>query len=286
MASSTTTTSSNHAKKDSGTTHGNPHARFAKYPSLDGKVVLVTGGAEGIGASCVSQFAHQGSQVLCLDISEPSAKQLIAKLKQEGASPLPEFYHCDVTDLKGLKTTCDQILQKYEKVDILVNNAASAGGAARAGTFDVTEETFKFGIDVNLRHQFFLTQHLAPAMKAAGSGSIINMGSISWRIPAVGMPIYITCKAAIVGLTKTHAREFGADGIRVNSIMPGSIATERQLKEVLNEKYLKETIDAQAIKRALEPDEVGRLVLFLGSEDSSAITGSNYVCDGGWVGDM
>lgn len=115
--------------------------------------------------------------------------------------------------------------------------------------------------------------------------SIINMGSISWRIPATGLPIYTTCKAAVLGLTRTHAREFGPDNIRVNSIMPGSIATERQIQEVLTEKYKQETIDAQALKRVLKPEEVGRLILFLASDDSSAITGSSYVCDGGWVGD-
>ncbi|USW50706.1 Putative short-chain dehydrogenase/reductase SDR, NAD(P)-binding domain superfamily [Septoria linicola] len=263
----------------------NPHAKFAQYPSLRGKTVLITGGAEGIGASAVSQFAHQGAQVLILDISETSAIKLIETLKSQGASPLPAFYHCDVTDLKALKSICTDVLKKYSHVDILVNNAASAGGDSRKGTFDVTEEIFQFNIDVNFRHQFFLTQYLAPSMKTAGGGSIINMGSITWRIPATGLPVYTACKAAVQGLTRTHARELGPNNIRVNSIMPGSIATERQIKEVLTEEYKQETLNAQAIKRVLGPDEVGRLILFLASDDASAITGSSYVCDGGWVGD-
>ncbi|CAK1359044.1 putative galactose dehydrogenase GalD [Cercospora beticola] len=268
------------------TKQGNPHAKYAQYPSLRNKTVLITGGAEGIGASATSQFSHQGSRVLILDISESSAIKLIETLKSQGASPLPAFYQCDVSDLKALKSTCDEILKKYGTVDILVNNAASAGGAARAGTFEVTEESWQFGVDVNLRHQFFLTQYLVPAMKTSGrGGSIINMGSITWRIPATGLPVYTACKAAILGLTRTHAKEFGKDGIRVNSIMPGSIATERQRREVLTEDYERLTLESQSIKRVLEPDEVGRLILWLGSEDSSAVTGSSYVVDGGWVGD-
>lgn len=144
---------------------------------------------------------------------------------------------------------------------------------------------FKFNLNVNLRHQFFLTQYLVPAMKNAGGGSIINMGSITWRIPATGLPIYTTCKAAVLGLTRTHAREFGKDNIRVNSVMPGSIATERQIREVLTDEYKQQTLDAQALKRVLTPDEVARTILFLASDDASAITGSSYVVDGGWVGD-
>ncbi|KAF2214507.1 hypothetical protein CERZMDRAFT_37313 [Cercospora zeae-maydis SCOH1-5] len=263
----------------------NPHANFAQYPSLRNKTVLITGGAEGIGAAATSQFSHQGSQVLVLDISESSAIKLIETLKSEGASPLPAFYQCDVSDLKALKAASEEILHKYGHVDILVNNAASAGGAARAGTFEVTEDSWQFGIDVNLRHQFFLTQYLAPAMKAAGGGSIINMGSITWRIPATGLPVYTACKAAVLGLTRTHAKEFGKDGIRVNSIMPGSIATERQRREVLTEEYERMTLEQQSLKRVLGPDEVARCILWLGSDDSSAVTGSSYVVDGGWVGD-
>jgi NAD(P)-dependent dehydrogenase (short-subunit alcohol dehydrogenase family) len=259
-------------------------SKYAIYPSLKDKVVVVSGGAEGIGGAAVEQFALQSSKTIILDISESSATKLIEKLKTAGAV-LPAFYQCDVTDLTRLKQIAEDILATYGRVDVLVNNAASAGGKARVGTFDVTEESFKFNIDVNFRHIFFLTQYLAPSMKQAGGGSIINMGSISWRIPSVGLPVYVACKAAILGLTRTHAREFGKDGIRVNSIMPGSIGTERQVQEVLTEEYKQETIDAQALKRVLKPEEVGRLVLFLASDDAEAITGSSYVCDGGWVGD-
>ncbi|KAK4609326.1 putative galactose dehydrogenase GalD [Fulvia fulva] len=261
--------------------------QYAIYPSLRDKVVVVTGGAEGIGGATVEMFSHQGARAIILDISETSAHKLIEKIETDATqtTQIPTFYQCDVTDLTRLKTISEDIITTFGGVNILINNAACAGGKARAGTFAVDAETWQFNIDVNLRHQFFLTQYLAPSMKKLGGGSIINMGSISWRIPATGLPIYTTCKAAILGLTRTHAREFGKDRIRVNSVMPGSIATERQIAEVLTPEYKQETLDAQALKRVLVPEEVARVILFLASDDASAITGSSYCVDGGWVSD-
>jgi NAD(P)-dependent dehydrogenase (short-subunit alcohol dehydrogenase family) len=257
---------------------------YATYPSLRNKKVLVTGGAEGIGAAAILAFAAQGAQTIILDISEPSATALVEQIRGLG-HPVPDFHQCDVTDLKQLKAIADEVLARYGAVDVLVNNAASAGGMARASTEQVTQEIWDFNIAVNLRHQFFLSQYLAPAMRKQKSGSIINMGSITWRIPAVGLPVYTTCKAAVTGLTRTHAKEFGVDDVRVNSIMPGSIATERQKKEVLTKEYEAETLAAQMIKRVLVPEEAARVILFLASDDASGVTGSSYVVDGGWVGD-
>lgn len=159
--------------------------QYATYPSLKDKVVLVTGGAEGIGGSTISAFAAQGSKTIILDISQPSAEKLIEEIRSAGYV-VPEFYQCDVTDLKALKSIVDEILSKYGKVDVLVNNAASAGGLARKSTEEVDEESWDFNVNVNLRHQFFLTKWLVPAMQKQGGGSVVNMGSISWRIPSVG----------------------------------------------------------------------------------------------------
>ena len=263
----------------------------AIYPSLFDKSVLITGGAEGIGAAAVKLFCRQGSKVAFFDISESSSQALIEEIKklqaadQSGGFTIPTFYQCDVTDLDRLRQQANQVLQDRGTVDVLVNNAAAAGAKSRVPSVEVTPESWDFDVNVNLRHVFFLTQAIIPSMQKQKSGNIINMGSISWRIPAVGTSVYIACKAAIMGLTKTHSKEFGKDGIRVNSVMPGAIATERQIKEVLTPEYRSYVMTNQTQQRDLEPAEVANLILFLASDDSSAITGSSYVVDGGWVSD-
>ncbi|KAI0010998.1 3-oxoacyl-reductase [Xylariaceae sp. FL0662B] len=268
-------------------------SQYATYPSLRGKTVLITGGAEGIGAAAVELFCRQGSNVVFLDYSESSAQKLLDKLRSiRMDAPVmtttitkPTFLNCDVTDLDRLRACAEKVLADHGAVDVLVNNAARAGAASRVPTVQVTPEAFDRDVHVNLRHQFFLTQAVVPAMQKKGSGSIINMGSITWRIPAAGIPVYTMCKAATMGMTKTHSKEFGKYGIRVNSVMPGAIATQRQIDEVLTDEYRAEVMTAQSIQRDLMPDEVARLILFLAADDSSAITGSSYVIDGGWVSD-
>ncbi|KAJ1333749.1 D-xylose 1-dehydrogenase [Microdochium nivale] len=259
---------------------------FATYPSLRDKVVLITGGAEGIGAAAVELFCRQQSKVVFLDISDASAASLQARIAEIAGASKPVFLHCDVTDLDRLRECAEQTITRHGgRIDVLINNAGCAGAKARVPTSEVTPASFEFDVNVNLRHQFFLTQAVIPAMQTQKKGSIINLGSITWRIPATRLPIYTTCKAAVMGMTRTHAREFGHDNIRVNSIMPGAIATERQIKEVLTDKYRAEIMAAQALQRDLMPEEVARLMLFLAADDSSAITGASYVIDGGWVSD-
>lgn len=263
----------------------------ATYPSLRGKTVAITGGAEGIGAAAVELFARQGSKVLILDISESSAKKVIANI--ESISPndgqprisAPIFYHCDVSNIDQLQDIAKRILTDHGAVNILINNAASAGGRARKDTFSMTPADWDLNMNVNLRHIFFLTQAFVPAMREAGGGSIVNLGSITWRIPAVGLPAYTTAKAAIMGLTRTHSKEFGQWNIRVNSVMPGAIATERQIKEVLTEEYRAQVFAAQSLKRDLLPVEAANVILFLASNQASGVTGSSYVVDGGWCSD-
>ncbi|KAI1158069.1 hypothetical protein F5B18DRAFT_642581 [Nemania serpens] len=262
--------------------------QYATYPSLRGRTVLITGGAEGIGAACVEMFWQQGSVVVFLDISKSSAQKLLDRLRAwqpESRTSLPTFMQCDVTDLERLRACADEVIATHGAVDVLVNNAASAGARSRVPTELVTPESWDADVNVNLRHQFFLTQAVVPGMKARGKGSIVNMGSITWRIAAAGLPVYTLCKAAIMGMTRTHSREFGRWGVRVNSVMPGSVATQRQIDEVLTPEYRAEVWAAQAVERDLAPQEVARLVLFLAADDSSAITGSSYVADGGWVSD-
>ena len=179
-----------------------------------------------------------------------------------------------------MKARAAEAIEALGGVDVLVNNAAND---QRHRIEDVTEEYFDQSIAVNLRPQFFMIQAVLPAMKQAGRGSIINMSSISWMIPSTGVPVYVTTKAAIVGLTRTMAHELGPSGIRVNAVLPGAIATEKQKRLVYTPEYKAEIMASQALKRDILPEDVARLVLFLASDDSSAITNQSYVIDGGWV---
>jgi NAD(P)-dependent dehydrogenase (short-subunit alcohol dehydrogenase family) len=251
---------------------------FAHYPSLRGVVVLVTGGATGIGAAMVEQFAMQGAQVALLDVADESAKKLISGLDKCNHEPF--FVSCDLTDIPDLRSAVAKIHEQLGAVRVLVNNAANDD---RHKFGNVTPEYWDERMAVNLRHQFFATQAVAPGMAAAGGGSIINMSSISWMIPGTGLPAYITAKAGIVGLTRTLSRELGPTNIRVNCVSPGAIMTDRQRRLWVTPEYLAEVMRNQALKRELLPDDVARLILFLASEDSSAITGQNFIIDGGWV---
>jgi len=255
------------------------NSRFGRYPSLAGRRVLVTGGATGIGAAIVGEFARQSARVAFLDVQNEPAGMLVERLLGEGC-PKPIYRHCDLADLAALKSAIEQIAAELGGIDVLVNNAAND---TRHKIEDVTPEFWDQSIAVNLRPQFFAVQAVLPFMRKAGGGSIINMSSISWVIPSTGLPLYVTAKAAIVGLTRTLAHELGGDNIRVNAVMPGAIATEKQKQLVYSPEYAAEIMGNQALKRQIAPEEVARLVLFLAADDSSAITNQSYVIDAGWV---
>ncbi|MFY9748818.1 MAG: SDR family NAD(P)-dependent oxidoreductase [Acidobacteriaceae bacterium] len=252
---------------------------FATYPSLRDRVVIVTGGASGIGAAIVEAFAANGARVAFLDVQIEAAQQLVTRLEATGASA-PRFLPCDLTDIAALQKTLVSIIDEFDTVDVLVNNA---GDDTRHSIAEVTPELWDRGIAVNLKHQFFMAQGVIPVMQRAGRGSIINMSSIGWAIPSIRVPVYVTAKAAIVGMTRTLAHELGPSNIRVNCVMPGAILTERQRRLWLTPEYEAEILTAQALKRLILPEEVARLVLFLAADDSSAITNQSYVIDGGWV---
>jgi D-xylose 1-dehydrogenase len=252
---------------------------FATYPTLEGKVVIVTGGATGIGEAIVEAFAMQRAQVVFLDIQDAAAGQLVQRLETDGFPP-PDYCRCDLTDIAALQQTVAGILSKHSGVDVLVNNA---GNDARHTIDQVTPVYWDQSIAVNLKHQFFMAQAVLPAMRAAARGSIINMGSISWVIPSSGVPVYATAKAAIAGMTRTLAHELGTHNIRVNCVMPGAILTERQQRLWFTEEYKAEILASQALKRMILPADVARLILFLAADDSSAITSQSYIIDGGWI---
>jgi NAD(P)-dependent dehydrogenase (short-subunit alcohol dehydrogenase family) len=250
----------------------------AIYSSLKNKVVVITGGASGIGEAVVEAFAKQQARVIILDIQDVAGEALVGKLRSAGVSP--QYFHCDLTDIGALQRTMGEILKSTVGVDVLVNNA---GNDARHAIEEVTSDYWDRCMQVNLKHQFFMAQAVLPGMRRAGRGSIINMSSIAWMIPSTHLPVYVTAKAAIVGMTRTLAHEVGADGIRVNAVLPGAILTERQRQLWFTEEYKQEILSRQAIKRMILPEEVAKLILFLASDESLAITNQSFVIDGGWV---
>ncbi len=256
-----------------------PTPEYASYPSLRKRVVVVTGGASGIGEKIVEQFARQDAKVAFLDIQDDAGTQLAQRISAEG-NRQAHFLQCDLTDIDALQKCMQAIIAKFGTVDVLINNAAND---VRHTVEEVTPEYWDRTIAVNLKHQFFAIQAVIPVMKKAGRGSIINMSSISWMIPSVGLPVYTTAKAATVGLTRTLAHELGADNIRVNCVLPGAIETERQKTLWYTEAYKAEILSRQALKHMIMPEEVARLLLFLAADDSCSITNQNFVIDGGWV---
>jgi len=245
---------------------------FAKYPSLEGRVVFVTGGASGIGADIVRAFAGQGARVGFVDILGPEGRELAG---ETGA----EFVQCDITDLTGLRAAIDAVKDRLGPITVLVNNAANDD---RHDIDAVTEDYWDHSIDLNLRPQFFAAQAVREQMKAAGGGSIINFSSIAWRGGAANMPVYATAKSAIIGLTRALARGMGNDNIRVNAIEPGAVITERQKRLWFKDQQSIDTVvSRQAIQKVLVGDEIARAVLFLASDDSRMITKQSLTVDGG-----
>jgi len=252
---------------------------YASYPSLIDQVVLVTGGATGIGAATVEQFALQGAQVAFLDLADAPALTLVDDLAQR-CPHKPLFLHCDLTEIDGLQSAIAAIAAQLGTPRVLINNAAND---ERHRFEDVTPASWDTGMAVNLRHQFFAAQAVAPAMKAAGGGSIINMSSISWMIPTANLSVYVAAKSAIIGMTRSMAHDLGPHNIRVNCVLPGSILTEKQQRLYMTPAHEQELFRVQSLKRYILPEEVSRLLLFLAAEDSSAITNQSYIIDGGRI---
>ena len=250
----------------------------AIYPDLKGEAVLVTGGGSGIGEAIVRQFAAQQARVAFIDIAVEPSRALVKELASQGTQV--HFEPCDLTDIPALQRSVAAIRKQLGPMCVLVNNAAQD---ERHATEEVTEAVWDSRMAVNLKHQFFCAQALIPDMKAAGRGSIINLGSISWIIGQGGMAGYTASKSAVLGLTRSLARDFGRYGIRVNAVAPGWIMTKRQLEKWITPETEAEIMTRQCLKRKLEPAEVAKFVVFLASEEASACTNQHYVVDGGWV---
>jgi D-xylose 1-dehydrogenase len=252
---------------------------FATYPSLRGRPVFVTGGATGIGAELVRQFACQGSKVAFVDLDDRSGTALAADVESE-TGQAPWFRRCDIADVDALTGALRSAADAVGPIEALVNNAAND---ERHDVQDVTVEYWDAKMAVNLRSQFFAAQAVAPGMAAAGRGSVINMGSIIWHAKFARSVGYATAKAGIEGLTRTLARDLGADGIRVNCIVPGWVMTERQLRDWVTPEAEREIERSQCLPQRLQPADVARLALWLAADDSRMCTAQRWVVDGGWI---
>lgn len=250
----------------------------AIYPDLKDRVVLVTGGGSGIGEAIVRQFAAQGARVAFIDIAAEPSQALVRELASAGSAV--HFEHCDLTDIAAVRRAIGATGARLGPVAVLVNNAASD---ERHATEEVSETFWDNRIAVNLKQQFFCAQAVLPGMKEAGGGSVVNLGSISWMIGQGGMVAYTASKSAVLGLTRSLARDFGPYGIRVNAVAPGWIMTRRQLEKWVTAETEAEISARQCLKRKLQPVEVANFIVFLASEEASACTGQQYVVDGGWV---
>lgn len=253
----------------------------ARYPSLAGRGVIVTGGGSGIGASLVEHFCAQGCKVGFLELDAGTA-EASAAASEAGTGNRPAYRVADLRDIDALKAAVESLQGELGPVTVLVNNA---GNDDRKPMEEVTPGYWDDRFAVNLRHQFFAVQAVIDQMAQAGGGSIINMGSISWMFGAPGLVFYTTAKAAVMGMTKSLAREVGDRKVRVNSIAPGWVLTERQVeraKRVYQGKFA-DYLTRQCLKEHLLPPDIARMALFLAADDSRLITGQTFIVDGGVV---
>lgn len=251
---------------------------YAAYPSLKGIPVVISGGASGIGESLVRNFAAQGARVGFVDIAAEAGNRLADELTAAGQTA--KFIQCDVTDLAVYQAAIAGFAAAHGDALVLVNNAAHD---QRHEWDEVTPDYWDDRMAVNLKHHFFAIQAVAPAMIKAGRGSIINTGSISWMVMTPRIPIYETAKAATHGLTRSMARALGKSGIRVNTLVPGWVMTERQLTHWLDAEGEAALDRDQALAGRVYPDDIARMALFLASQDSAMISAQQFVVDGGWA---
>jgi len=255
-----------------------PTVDYASYPSLVDRTVLVTGGADGIGRAIVEQFVRQGSRVAFLDINEEKAQETLARCAARGPRHEPRFHPVDLVDIDALRAAIEVVQADFDGITVLVNNAAND---ERHRWDEVTPEYWDDRINTNLRHYFFAIQAAAPAMIEDGNGSIINIGSSSYMMQEDFFPGYAIAKSGVEGITRTLARTFGPHNVRVNTVLPGWVATERQLTRWWTPEGEKGTLNDQALKRRIYPDEFAQMVLFLAADDGAACTAQQFLVDGG-----
>ena len=250
-----------------------------KYFDLENKRVFITGGGSGIGASIVEHFCEQGSEVYFVDINVEESKKLVDEMKNKKFKA-PTFIECDLVNIKLLQETILKIITEKGPINILINNAAND---TRHKIDDVTVEYWDERINVNLRHFFFTVQAVKKSMIDNNGGVIINMGSTSWMVGQGGMAAYTAAKSGVVGMTRSFARDLGEFNIRVNSVVPGWVMTQRQIDMWLNKESEEELMKKQCLKEKLMPNEIAQAVLFFSSDQSSGCTNQSYIVDKGWL---
>jgi NAD(P)-dependent dehydrogenase (short-subunit alcohol dehydrogenase family) len=250
---------------------------FTRYKSLEDKVVLISGGASGIGEAFVRAFADNGARVAFLDLRQEAGTALAGGLG--GSKHAPLFLRCDLTDTAALKAAFAEVRQKLGPASVLVNNAAND---QRQRFADVTPDELDRTIAVNFRHVYFACQAVVPQMIERGGGSIVNMSSMAWIAGAPNLAAYASAKAAIVGLTHSLAREVGPHRIRVNAIAPGLVLTEKQQRLWYpTEEKVAEMVRMQFLPEIIQPADIANLALFLAANDSRMITKQTLAVNGG-----
>ena len=251
----------------------------ARFPSLKDRAVFITGGGSGIGESLVEHFCDQGARVTFVDIAAEASQAVVARIVAKGL-PAPDFIRCDLRNIEELHAAIAATQAKHGPIRVLCNNA---GNDDRHWTKDVTVDYWDDRMAVNLRPQFFAAQAVRDQMREAGGGSIINFGSITWMVGDPDCPAYVTAKAAITGLTRALAREFGPEKIRVNCMIPGWVMTERQMRLWLTPAGEKQIEERQCLRDRVYPADIARMALFLAADDSRMCTSQHFIVDGGWV---
>lgn len=251
---------------------------FAQYPSLKGRAVFITGGATGIGAELVRAFVEQGAIVTFIDILSTEGERLSEDLAV--ASIRPTFQSVDVTDVAQLQASIRRAIQQHGRLDVLINNVADD---SRHTPLEVSETSWRKCLAINLDSAFFAAQAAIPVMQSQGGGVILNLSSINALFGPIDMPGYVAAKAALLGLTKSLARQYGGDLIRVNAILPGWVVTQRQLDHWLTKEAEIKWSELVAIKERILPADVARLTLFLAADDSQRITAQSFIIDAGRV---
>jgi NAD(P)-dependent dehydrogenase (short-subunit alcohol dehydrogenase family) len=252
---------------------------LARFPSLNQRPVFVTGGGSGIGAAIVTAFAQEGARVAFVDIARDASEALVRELAQAGHEP-PWWRVCDVRDVAALQTAITEAAAALGDFAVLVNNVASDD---RHSLESVTPAYYDERMAINERPAFFAIQSVVPGMQRLGAGSIINLGSTGWQGKGAGYPCYAIAKSSVNGLTRGLAKTLGQDRIRINTVSPGWVMTERQIKLWLDAEGEKELQRNQCLPDKLMPHDIARMVLFLASDDAAMCTAQEFKVDAGWV---